>query len=126
MLNLDDKEYDLNTLFSFEVLKEILLKLARNQVNLEEKVQNIINIYQNKETSEKDDSLQYFETDKNYNLTQKDFISTNELDKENQNNNKENNENKEKEKEITYKENTSQNNITKKKRSRIRNKRKKG
>ena len=115
MLNLDDKEYDLNTLFSFEVLKEILLKLARNQVNLEEKVQNIINIYQNKETSEKDDSLQYFETDKNYNLTQKDFISTNELDKENQNNNKENNENKEKEKEITYKENTSQNNITKKK-----------
>ena len=115
MLNLDDKEYDLNTLFSFEVLKEILLKLARNQVNLEEKVQNIINIYQNKETSEKDDSLQYFETDKNYNLTQKDFISTNELDKENQNNNKENNENKEKEKEITYKENTSQNNITTKK-----------
>ena len=96
MLNLDDKEYDLNTLFSFEVLKEILLKLARNQVNLEEKVQNIINIYQNKETSEKDDSLQYFETDKNYNLTQKDFISTNELDKENQNKNKENNENKEK------------------------------
>ena len=35
MLHLKNKEYDLNTLFSFEVLKEILLKLARSQDKLE-------------------------------------------------------------------------------------------
>ena len=41
MLNLDSKEYDLNTLFSFEVLKEILLKLARGQDKLENDVRNM-------------------------------------------------------------------------------------
>ena len=44
MLHLQNKEYDLNTLFSFEVLKEILLKLARSQDKLEN---DIINIKQN-------------------------------------------------------------------------------
>ena len=108
MLNLDDKEYDLNTLFSFEVLKEILLKLARNQINLEEKIQNIVNLYQNKEASEKDDSLNIFETDKDFILSQKDFSSLNDKDrtKEKENNNDEIIEKKE----ITFKENTSQNN----------------
>ena len=65
MLNLDNKEYDLNTLFSFEVLKEILLKLARAQVNLEEKVQNIINVYQNKEKVDKENYSINYETDEN-------------------------------------------------------------
>ena len=65
MLNLDNKQYDLNTLFSFEVLKEILLKLARGQINLEEKVQNIINIYQNKEKEEKEKYVNISETDDN-------------------------------------------------------------
>ena len=41
MLNLDNKEYDLNTLFSFEVLKEILLKLARSQDKIENDIKNI-------------------------------------------------------------------------------------
>ena len=92
MLNLDDKEYDLNTLFSFEVLKEILLKLARNQINLEEKIQNIINLYQNKGSSEKEDSLIIFETDKDFILSQKDFSSLNDKDRakeEEENNNDE-------------------------------------
>ena len=75
MLHLENKEYDLNTLFSFEVLKEILLKLARAQVNLEEKVQNIINVYQNKENSDKDESVNYFETGENFNISEKDIVS---------------------------------------------------
>ena len=41
MLHLQSKEYDLNTLFSFEVLKEILLKLARSQDKLESDIKNI-------------------------------------------------------------------------------------
>ena len=41
MLNLDNKEYDLNTLFSFEVLKEILLKLARSQDKIENDINNM-------------------------------------------------------------------------------------
>ena len=81
MLNLDDKEYDLNTLFSFEVLKEILLKLARNQVNLEEKVQNIINIYQNQEKSEKDDDLNFFETGDKFSLSEKEITSVEDKNK---------------------------------------------
>ena len=43
MLNLENKEYDLNTLFSFEVLKEILLKLAKAQSNNDAQIKNIIN-----------------------------------------------------------------------------------
>ena len=41
MLHLDSKEYDLNALFSFEVLKEILLKLARGQDKLENDIRNM-------------------------------------------------------------------------------------
>ena len=43
MLNLDKTEYDLNTLFSFEILKEILLKLAKSQINIEEEIKKIKN-----------------------------------------------------------------------------------
>ena len=43
MLNLGKTEYDLNTLFSFEILKEILLKLAKSQINLEEEIKKIKN-----------------------------------------------------------------------------------
>ena len=43
MLNLDETEYDLNTLFSFEVLKEILLKLARSQTKIEKEINQIKN-----------------------------------------------------------------------------------
>ena len=104
MLHLENKEYDLNTLFSFEVLKEILLKLARAQVNLEEKVQNIINIYQNKENSDKDESVNYFETGENFNISEKDIVSD---DSKKKNKIIEN-------KDINLKENPEQN-ITKKK-----------
>ena len=41
MLNLSTKEYDLNTLFSFESLKEILLELAKSQIKLENDIKNI-------------------------------------------------------------------------------------
>ena len=41
MLTLEKTEYDLNTLFSFDVLKEILLKLARSQVKLEDEINEI-------------------------------------------------------------------------------------
>jgi len=43
MLKLDKTEYDLNTLFSFEVLKEILLKLARSQTKIEKEMYQIKN-----------------------------------------------------------------------------------
>ena len=75
MLNLDNKQYDLNTLFSFEVLKEILLKLARGQINLEEKVQNIINVYQNKENAEKEKYVNISETDDNNIDVSKDLLN---------------------------------------------------
>ena len=41
MLNLSSKEYDLNTLFSFESLKEILIELAKSQIKLENEITNI-------------------------------------------------------------------------------------
>ena len=75
MLNLDNKQYDLNTLFSFEVLKEILLKLARGQINLEEKVQNIINVYQNKEKAEKEKYANISETEDNNLDISKDLLN---------------------------------------------------
>ena len=75
MLNLDNKQYDLNTLFSFEVLKEILLKLARGQIKLEEKVQNIINVYQNKEKAEKEKYANISETEDNNIDISKDLLN---------------------------------------------------
>lgn len=38
MLHLDKTDYDLNTLFSFEILKEILLKLAHSQDKIEKEI----------------------------------------------------------------------------------------
>ena len=43
MLRIDKTEYDLNLLFSFEVLKEILLKLARTQDKIEKDLKNMKN-----------------------------------------------------------------------------------
>ena len=40
-LNLDKEEFDLNTLFSFETLKIILLKLAKSQIKLTEEINEI-------------------------------------------------------------------------------------
>ena len=41
MLNLSTKEYNLNTLFSFDSLKEILLELAKSQIKLDNSIKNI-------------------------------------------------------------------------------------
>ena len=41
MLHLESKEYDLNMLLSFEMLKEILLKLSRAQDKLENEIKSI-------------------------------------------------------------------------------------
>ena len=41
MLNLSTKEFDLNSLFSFEALKEILLELAKSQIKLDNSIKNI-------------------------------------------------------------------------------------
>ena len=43
MLKLDKIQYDLKALFSFEMLKEILLKLAKSQIKIEEEIKNIKN-----------------------------------------------------------------------------------
>ena len=49
MLKLENSEYDLNTLFSFDVLKEILLKLAKSQIKLENEINDLKNKIENKE-----------------------------------------------------------------------------
>ena len=41
MLHLERKEYDLNMLLNFEMLKEILLKLAKSQDKLEDEINNM-------------------------------------------------------------------------------------
>ena len=48
MLKLDKTEYDLNMLFSFDILKEILLKLAKSQIRLENEINDIKNTLKNK------------------------------------------------------------------------------
>ena len=52
MLNLSTKEYDLNSLFSFDSLKEILLELAKSQIKLEDSIKNI-----QKENKERDKKI---------------------------------------------------------------------
>ena len=59
MLKLDKTEYDLNMLFSFDILKEILLKLAKSQIRLENEIDNIKNSLKNK-----DDDLALEEEDR--------------------------------------------------------------
>ena len=49
MLNLDKKEYDLNTVFNYDILKEILLKLAKSQIKLEEEIKSIKNFNTNRD-----------------------------------------------------------------------------
>ena len=49
MLKLDKTEYDLNMLFSFDILKEILLKLAKSQIRLENEINDIKNTLKNKD-----------------------------------------------------------------------------
>ena len=54
MLKIEKTEYDLNMLFSFETLKEILLKLARSQIRLEKEIDDIKETIKNRE-----DNIEY-------------------------------------------------------------------
>ena len=88
MLKLEKTEYDLNTLFSFDVLKEILLKLAKSQIKLESEINEIKEKLENKE-----DELQSVEEEENYfnnNITNQN-INNNIYNANNQENNKEDN-----------------------------------
>ena len=90
MLKLEKTEYDLNTLFSFDVLKEILLKLAKSQIRLENEINDIKNKLENKE-----DELQSEEEEDNYynnNITNQN-INNNIYNSNNQENNNEINNN---------------------------------
>ena len=90
MLKLEKTEYDLNTLFSFDVLKEILLKLAKSQIRLENEINDIKNKLENKE-----DELQSEEEEDNYynnNITNQN-INNNIYNNNNQENNNEINNN---------------------------------
>ena len=52
MLKLSSKEFDLNTLFSFESLKEILLELAKSQIQIQTEIKNI-----NQQNEERDKKI---------------------------------------------------------------------
>ena len=56
MLHLSEKEYNLNTLFCFESLKEILLELAKSQIKLENDIKNIYD-----ENKKRDSTILEFE-----------------------------------------------------------------
>ena len=49
MLKLEQTVYDLNLLFSFDTLKEILLKLAKSQIRLENEINEIKETIKNRE-----------------------------------------------------------------------------
>ena len=56
MLHLSEKEYNLNTLFCFESLKEILLELVKSQIKLENDIKNIYD-----ENKKRDSTILEFE-----------------------------------------------------------------
>ena len=49
MINLDKKEYNLNALFSFEILKEVLYELVKSQIKLEKEINQIKNLNKSKD-----------------------------------------------------------------------------
>ena len=105
MLKLEKTEYDLNTLFSFDVLKEILLKLAKSQIRLENEINDIKNKLENKE-----DELQSEEEEDNYynnNITNQN-INNNIYNSNNQENNNEINNNDKDGNNINEENNTNQ------------------
>ena len=81
MLKLSSKEFDLNTLFSFESLKEILLELAKSQIQIQTEIKNINQ--QNEERDKKILSLKKLFNNNN-NL---EIIDNNEEEKESDSNN---------------------------------------
>ena len=89
MLVLESQEFDLNTLFSFESLKLILIKLAKSQKTLEDEVKAMHNIiYQNDKINVNinNDVIE----NKNNNIRQNDVINLKEdkIEKKEENNDK--------------------------------------
>ena len=139
MLKLEKTEYDLNTLFSFDVLKEILLKLAKSQIRLENEINDIKNKLENKEgelQSEEEEDNYYNNNITNQNINNNIYNSNNQEnnneinnnDKDGNNINEENNmnqinQNEDKEnQEIINNDNNNNNGIQNKENNNIENK----
>ena len=93
MINFSTKEYDLNTLLSFETLKSVLLELAKSKINLEEEIKYLKE--ENKNTHLKfDDFQKEIESLKDFNrdLYNKNNINKDENNKNNENETEKNNE----------------------------------
>ena len=112
MLNLSTKEYDLNALFSFESLKEILLELAKSQIKLENEMKNIHE--ENKKRDKKIINIQKIIRNFNVNENEKfniNFINEEEKDENNNEDIKNNEETEEKEENDENEENEDNNEI---------------
>ena len=110
MLSLSTKEYDLNTLFSFESLKEILLELAKSQTKLENEMKNIHE--ENKKRDKKILNIQNIV--KNFNVNENEKFNLNDNNEEEKDKNdieeNENNENNEEKEENDEHEDKEENN----------------
>ena len=100
MLKLEQTEYDLNTLFSFDVLKEILLKLAKSQIRLENEIANIKNTLKNRED---DFGMEDYKEETSYDNINDNLIQNQNININYNGSNQENN--KEKEIKEEYKDN---------------------
>ena len=73
MLKLEENDYDLNSLcsftFDFQILKDVLIKLAKSNQNLEKKLQNLenSNIEKNKRLSALEYKFKLYMPEENYN-----------------------------------------------------------
>ena len=92
MLKLEQTEYDLNTLFSFDVLKEILLKLAKSQIKLENEIANIKNTLKNRE---EDFGMEEYKEESSYDNINDNLIQNQNININYNGNNQENNNEKE-------------------------------
>ena len=118
MLHLDKTDYDLNTLFSFEILKEILLKLARSQDKIEKEINTMkkSNIKRDKIISKiaktMNESLELSENDSNEEINNYENLEQNNNEEKDENTYKDDNK-KEFEKKDYNKSQENNSNITK-------------
>ena len=97
MLHLDKTDYDLNTLFSFEILKEILLKLARSQDKIENEINTMkkSNIKRDKKISKiakaMNESLELSENDSNEDINNNENLEQKNNEEKDENPNKDDN-----------------------------------
>ena len=97
MLHLDKTDYDLNTLFSFEILKEILLKLARSQDKIENEINTMkkSNIKRDKKISKiakvMNESLELSENDSNEEINNDENLEQNNNEEKDENTYKDDN-----------------------------------